>query len=194
MSFDLCSTKIADRPFHIGSIGTRIYSLEELCFFLYHNLCLIDDNVASAALVEWVREDLGLKNLAKKLSDALERPDKDVSYFVLPVFQEAGYLPVGESRRVREELTRVQVQPQEQRLKTRADYLLKGGRLQAAALIYRDILENRSEGMLEQSRLRPGQAVLLPGSGGRVPERVEVVSDERADAQVCQHASAVYVR
>ncbi len=148
MSFDLCSTKIAERPFYIGSIGTRIYSLEELCFFLYHNLCLIDDNVASMALVEWVREDLGLKNLAKKLSDALERPDKDVSYFVLPVFQEAGYLPVGESRRVREELTRVQVQPQEQRLKTRADYLLKGGRLQAAALIYRDILENRSEGML----------------------------------------------
>ena len=151
MSFDLCSTKIAERPFYIGSIGTRIYSLEELCFFLYHNLCLIDDNVASMALVEWVREDLGLKNLAKKLSDALERPDKDVSYFVLPVFQEAGYLPVGESRRVREELTRVQVQPQEQRLKTRADYLLKGGRLQAAALIYRDILENRSEGMLSAS-------------------------------------------
>ena len=70
MSFDLCSTKIAERPFYIGSIGTRIYSLEELCFFLYHNLCLIDDNVASMALVEWVREDLGLKNLAKKLSDA----------------------------------------------------------------------------------------------------------------------------
>ena len=151
MSFDLCSTKTAARPFYIGSIGTRIYSLEELCFFLYHNLCLIDEDIASPLLVEWVREDLGLKTLAKKLSDALERPDKDVSYFVLPVFQEAGYLPVGESRRVREELTRVQVQPQENRLKSRADYLLKGGRLQAAVLMYRGILENRSEGKLSAS-------------------------------------------
>ena len=151
MSFDLCSTKIAEKPFYIGSIGTRIYSIEELCWFLYHNLCLIDESIASPTLVEWVKDELGLKNLARKLADALERPDRDVSYFVLPVFQEAGYLPAGESRRVREELTRVQVQPQEERSKTRADYLLKGGRFQAAAGLYRGILANRSEGKLGAS-------------------------------------------
>ena len=151
MSFDLCSTKVAERPYYIASIGTRIYSLEELCFFLQHNLCLIDESIASQGLVEWVRDDLGLKSLARKLSDALERPDRDVSYFVLPVFQEAGYLPPGESRRVREELTRIQVQPREERAKTRADYLVKGGRYQAAVRLYRDILENRSEGKLGAS-------------------------------------------
>ena len=148
MSFDLCTIKVAERPFYISSIGTRIYSIEELCFFLYHNLCLIDENVASNALVEWVRDELGLKTLAKKLSDALERPDRDVSYFILPIFQETGYLPPGESRRVREELTRVQVQPQEERMKTRADYLVKGGRYQAAVFSYREILKNRSESKL----------------------------------------------
>ena len=148
MSFDLCMTKTAERPFFIGSIGTRIYSLEELCWFLYHNLCLIDESIACPALVEWIRDELGLKSLARKLSDALERPDRDVSYFVLPVFQEAGYLPVGESRRVREELTRVQVQPQEERMKTRADYLVKGGRFQAAVILYKEMLDNRSEGRL----------------------------------------------
>lgn len=146
MSFDLCTTKIAERPYYIGSIGTRIYSIEELCWFLYHNLCLIDESITSPALVEWIRDELGLKSLAKKLSDALERPDRDVSYFVLPIFQEAGYLPSGESRRVREELTRVQIQPEEERMKTRADYLVKRGRCQAAVLLYRSILENRSEG------------------------------------------------
>ena len=148
MSFDLCTIKTAARPFYARSIGTRIYSIEELCFFLHHNLCLIDESIASPELVEWVRDELGLKSLAKKLSDALERPDRDVSYFVLPVFQEAGYLPPGESRRVREELTRVQVQPQEERTKTRADYLVKGGRFQAAVLLYREILANRAEGRL----------------------------------------------
>ena len=148
MSFDLCSTKVAEHPYYIGSIGTRIYSIEELCFFLHHNLCLIDENVASSQLADWVRDELGLKTLAKKLSDALERPDRDVSYFVLPIFQEIGYLPSGESRRVREELTRVQVQPQEERAKTRADYMVKGGRFQTAVQLYREILENRSEGKL----------------------------------------------
>ena len=151
MSFDLCTTKTAQRPYFIGSIGTRIYSLEELCWFLHHNLCLIDENITSPALVDWVRDELGLRSLARKLSDALERPDRDVSYFVLPVFQEAGYLPPGESRRVREELTRVQVQPEEERLKTKADYLVKGGRYQAAVMLYREILDNRSEGKLGAS-------------------------------------------
>ena len=148
MSFDLCSIKVAARPYYIRSIGTRIYSIEELCWFLHHNLCLIDENIASAALADWVRDELGLKTLSRKLTDALERPDRDVSYFVLPIFQECGYLPAGESRRVREELTRVQVQPREERTKTRADYLLKGGRFQDAVLLYRGILENRSEGKL----------------------------------------------
>ncbi len=148
MSFDLCTSKTAERPFFIRSIGTKIYSIEELCWFLYHNLCLIDQNIASPDLAAWVRDELGLKSLAKKLSDALERPDRDVSYFVLPVFQEIGYLPPGDTRRVREELTRVQVQPEEERTKTRADYLVKGGRLQAATFLYRKILENRSEGKL----------------------------------------------
>lgn len=148
MSFDLCSVKTADRPFYIESIGARIYSIEELCWFLHRNLCLIDENITSQALVEWVRDELGLKTLSRKLADALERPDKDVSYFVLPIFQEIGYLRTGESRLVREELTKVQVQPREERAKTRADYLVKGGRLQAACALYQGILENRSEGKL----------------------------------------------
>lgn len=148
MSFDLCTVKTAEHPYYIGSIGVRIYSIEELCWFLRRNLCLIDESVTTQALADWVRDELGLKTLSKKLSDALERPDRDVSYFVLPIFQEAGYLHSGESRYVREELTRVQVQPEEERTKTRADYLVQGGRFRAACVLYRGILDNRSEGRL----------------------------------------------
>lgn len=148
MSFDLCSVKIAEQPYFIESIGTKIYSIEELCWFLYHNLCLIDESIASAGLVSWIRDELGVKSLARKLSEALERPDRDVSYFVLPIMQEIAYLPSSELRRVREELTRVQVQPEEERSKTRADYLVRGGRYQAACIQYQKILDNRSEGKL----------------------------------------------
>ncbi len=148
MSFDLCGTKTAEQPYFIESIGTKIYSMEELCWFLHRNLCLIDENIASPGLVEWIRNEIGLKSLARKLSEALERPDRDVSYFVLPIFQEIGYLPARELKQVREELTRVQVQPEEERSKTRADYLVKGGRFQAACAQYQHILDNRSEGKL----------------------------------------------
>ncbi len=148
MSFDLCSVQRAEHPYFIESIATRIYSIEELCWFLHHNLYLIDSSVTSEALMIWVRDELGLKNLARKMADALERPDHDASYFILPIFQEIGYLPAQELRKLREELTRVQIQPEEHRMKTQADYLQKSGRFTASILLYRRIIENRTEGRL----------------------------------------------
>ena len=51
-------------------------------------------------------------------------------------------------RRLREELTRVQVQPEDQRAKNRADYLVSGGRSAAAITAYRKILDKKTEGNL----------------------------------------------
>ena len=148
MSFDLCTGKKAEHPFFIESIGIRIYTIEELCWFLHNNLYLIDRNVTSTELAEWVRDELGLKTLARKLLDAVERPDHDASYFIMPIFQEIGYLSPEEMRRMREELTRVQVQPEDQRAKIRADYLVSGGRSAAAITAYRRILNRKAEGNL----------------------------------------------
>lgn len=151
MSFDLCTGRRAEHPFFIESIGVRIYTIEELCWFLHSNLYLIDRSVTSEELVAWIRDELGLRTLARKLTDAVERPDRDASYFIMPIFQEIGYLGPEEMRHMREELTRVQVQPEEQRAKIRADYLVSGGRCQAAITAYRRILENKSEGNLGAS-------------------------------------------
>ncbi len=151
MSFDLCSGKPAEHPFFIASVGIRIYSIEELCWFLHHNLYLIDSGVTSPELVAWVRDELGLKALARKLTDALDRPDSDASYFILPIFQEIGYLSPVQTKAVREELTKAQVRPEEERTRTKADYLVKGGRFAAAITLYRHILDNRGDGKLGTS-------------------------------------------
>ena len=92
MSFDLCTVKTAEHPFYIESVGVSIYSIEELCFFLKENLYLIDKSIMNSSLCDWVRDELGLKTLSRKMSEAMERPDKDVSYFIMPVFAEIGYL------------------------------------------------------------------------------------------------------
>ena len=38
MGYDLCLQAQAKRPYFIENIRTEIYSLEELCFYLYHNV------------------------------------------------------------------------------------------------------------------------------------------------------------
>lgn len=148
MSFDLCVEKTAEKPFFIKSVGVRVYSAEELCYFLYHNLYLIDSDVINVRLTGWIRDELDMKTLAKKLNDALERPDNDASYFIMPIFAQTGYLSLEEQHKVREELTRAQVKPEEERSKIRADYLTRGGRYTAAIAQYRSILNNKSNGKL----------------------------------------------
>ena len=56
----LCQTKKADKPFFVESINTNIYSLEELCYFLYHNLYLVDSSVINENLCIWISEELDL--------------------------------------------------------------------------------------------------------------------------------------
>ena len=148
MSFDLCTVKQAENPYYIKSVGIRIWSIEELCFFLHNNIWLIDKTIVDEKLVEWIRDELELKPLARKLADALERPDSDVSYFIMPIFAQTGYLNAYEQRQMREELTRVQVKAEDEREKIRADYLVKSGRYEAAITSYRKLLSDKSLGNL----------------------------------------------
>ena len=48
----LCQTKKADLPYFIENISTNIYTLEELCYYLYHNLYLIDETIINEELCD----------------------------------------------------------------------------------------------------------------------------------------------
>ena len=60
MGYDLCLLGQAKTPYFIENIRTNIYSLEELCFYLYNNVCLIDDSIINEGLCDWLRDELGL--------------------------------------------------------------------------------------------------------------------------------------
>ena len=59
----LCQTKTADSPYFIENISTNIYTLEELCYYLFHNLYLIDDTVMNERLCLWLQDELNLPGL-----------------------------------------------------------------------------------------------------------------------------------
>ena len=63
----LCQVKKAEKPFYIENISTNIYSIEELCYYLYNNLYLVDCSLISNKLCTWLDEELKLPKLAAKL-------------------------------------------------------------------------------------------------------------------------------
>ena len=96
-SYILCQTKKAEKPYYIENISTNIYSIEELCYYLYHNPYLIDSTIINEGLCKWLEEELGLTRLAAKLRPYLGKfaGAEDILY---PVFKEINYLTYEELR------------------------------------------------------------------------------------------------
>ena len=46
----LCREPMAAVPYYIENIGINIYSVEELCYYLYKNLHLADDSLMNQGL------------------------------------------------------------------------------------------------------------------------------------------------
>ena len=68
----LCQLKRADMPYYIENISTNIYSMEELCYYFYHNIYLLDETILNEHLCDWLRKELGLEKLYKRLYKILE--------------------------------------------------------------------------------------------------------------------------
>ena len=93
----LCQTKRAKLPYFIENISTNVYSIEELCYYLYNNLYLIDSSLINQKLCTWIEEELELPKLAAKLRPYIGR-DAGLEEILYPVFKEINYLAYEELR------------------------------------------------------------------------------------------------
>ena len=72
-SLILCHNKRAQQPYEIGRIHLRIYTIEELCYYVCNNLYLIDHTIMNRQLCEWISTELHLDALAEKLREELSK-------------------------------------------------------------------------------------------------------------------------
>lgn len=146
--YRLCQVPKARHPYYIESINTNIYTIEELCFYLRHNVCLIDETLVNEKLCDWIRDELGLKKLYNKLYEQLQKEEDSIAYFIFPIFKEIHYLTHVEYRSMQQELARIEVQPEDLRRKMKADYLVNYEMYGNALNEYYQILKERTPGKL----------------------------------------------
>ena len=145
MSFDLCQVKPAAKPYYIENISTSIYSIEELCYYLYQNVYLIDETIVNEGLCDWIRDELDLKRLYRILYEQLEK-GSGIASFIIPIFRETGYLSAKQLKAYQEALGRLEVQPEDARAKLKGDYLVNSGMHATAVNEYLRILDRQGPG------------------------------------------------
>ena len=68
----ICRKELAETPYYIESMGIRIYSMEELAYFLYENIYLVDKKMLGTRLWEWLRTEMHNPELADRLQKGAE--------------------------------------------------------------------------------------------------------------------------
>ena len=143
--YQLCRAKAAKHPFYIESIDINIYTIEELCFYLWKNVSLLDESILNEKLCDWLEGELGMQRLAFHLREKLKDAES-IAELVLPVFREVRYLNAAEMYAVKEQIGKLEVQTEDIRRKIRADLLVNYGMYSGAVSLYRQILQNRNQG------------------------------------------------
>ena len=97
-SLILCHKKKASQPYKITRIHRKIYTIEELCYYLCNNLYLIDYTIMNEKICEWLYSELDMKELARDLLDLLQK-NGTIEQFVLRILEQAKIYSEPEIRR-----------------------------------------------------------------------------------------------
>lgn len=143
----LCARELSDTPYRVEATGLPIYSVEELAYYLYENIYLIDDSIMEESLYAWIERELGMPELAAKLRGA-QGAANHVYNQVMTILQAAAYHTKGELSALSEKIRKISGLQLQERLKYKADELLRGGSFWAAVAEYERILGIRQSGKL----------------------------------------------
>ena len=125
-SLILCYKKKAKQPYEITRIHRKIYTIEELCYYLCNNLYLIDYTIMNEQLCDWLEEELSLTELAQNLRQSLKQHGS-VEQFVVTILAYASIYTTTELRRIQNVLEQLKNQKEIERKKYKADNLLESG-------------------------------------------------------------------
>ena len=88
--FILCEGPLAKNPYHFNLTNTNVYSLEELGYYLYHNIYTISLKDFGQEFFEWVKNDLNREDLVEKWTAILNK-SQDIKDIVISILCATDY-------------------------------------------------------------------------------------------------------
>ncbi len=134
----VCS-KQAKMPYHIAEIDLNVYSLEEICYFLYNHVYLVDKSFFNENLINYIGHELSRPSLAQKLKQ-LVGANYPVEEMVMLIFNETMYYDEQEIAKIKPVLGSIEKKGVQERMQMKAESFYKVGKYEKALSIYFSIL------------------------------------------------------
>ena len=142
----LCYPKKADKPYFVKTMNLNLYTLEELCYFLYDNLYWIDETVVNNELLDWLIYELQLTDLSEGLRANLS----NVKNFVMIILKYADYISEDDLEDANRLLGELGGQSDFDKTLGRAWHFLQCKLYMEAILEYKKLIERNENRQLEK--------------------------------------------
>lgn len=137
--FLLCSSRRSRSPYEAEESRQALYSIDEICYYLYHNAYLLEVTFFQPKLIDFIRNNLDMNLLADKL-EYVKKKEFPLEKYIAAVMESTGYYEEAEWKRMQEKLAYFGTQSREERLKLLGDMYLTERRFAQARNQYQMLL------------------------------------------------------
>ncbi len=136
-----CRGELASLPFYIEESGVNLFSVEEVSYYILHNLYFLDRELYGEELCNWIALECKDEELAEKLRH-LYKSDGDSYPFFMTILMESGYCKKDELQLADRVLKDLQHRSYFEKKKLRSDYYLQNRKYARAILEYTQLLQS----------------------------------------------------
>lgn len=138
-----CKGRRAEKPYLIEDLKLRIYSMEELCYYIYSDVSLCDSELLNPGLASWIEYQCGLPDLAESVRTVLHKTP-EAHRVAAQIFAYTDYLTRQERDAVCEKIRKYALLGIHERRKMRADYLYLDGKYREAIEDYESMISQEA--------------------------------------------------
>lgn len=141
----LCETTPATTSYIFPNTKVEVFSYEELCFYIYNNVALIEEDYLGNTMFNWIESELKMPELAEKLRLIKNKENTDLTDLLTSILTYKEFYTIPEVKAFILQRERMKGMTKLQFRKLQADGYLRYHKYMRAAAIYDEILEQNKD-------------------------------------------------
>lgn len=136
-----CASCIAKVPYHFRLTKTNVYSIEEVCYYIRHNIYMMQEEIFDREFAMWIRNELHMDKTADKMEHLIQE-HHDIKDIVVTICCSCDYYGEEEINDLIKIMEEIEKLPMYARRKRKGDNYLRCKSYEKAIEEYEKIFES----------------------------------------------------